>query len=254
MPPKGMMGGKGEDYGSADKGLSAPTQKLMSSIGGELMMEKKLALIEMMGLEGKNQYEWRIDSKGKRGKGQMVAFTKEESSCINRILCLNGREATFTTTLGDKSGPVALKIKKDQYLYCFPCCSRPHSKVVDGNGSVLGEIQDPFHCCSMENIVVDGTTGKTIYDVTGSCITVGMCCPCLADQDFDIKDAAGKTVGSMRRVQLSMMECVCPAMNHWTISFPPEASDMDKALLCATQHMLDVNYFDPMRNNNNGGN
>lgn len=243
MPPKG------ENYGSAEKGLSAPTQKLMGMVESEITIQKQLAAIELLGLEGKNQYEWRTGAKGQRNKGQMIAFTTEESSCFNRIICAAGREATYTTNIGDKSGPVALKIKKDGYIICIFCCSRPHSKVVDGNGTVLGEINDPFHLCSMQNLVTDANTGKTVYDVNGSCCTVGFLCPCFADQDLDIMDAKGKTVGAMRRKQLTFMECLCPAMNTWTITFPPQASETEKALLCATQHMLDVNHFDPPRNN-----
>lgn len=249
MAPKKEItsGGTGTNYGAAG-GLSAPAQNIMSQIGDEIMMEKKLALIELMGLEGKNQYEWRIDANGVRGKGQVIGFTEEESNCFPRVVCGPGREATFKTHVGDKSGKTAMIIKKAQYIICFYCCSRPESKVIDGqNGTVLGEIKDPFHLCSIENQVMDANTGKQVYNVNSSCLTLGYCCPCLADHDMDIVNSQGKTVGHMRRVQLTMKECICPAMNTWTIKFPSGISDSDKLLLCATQHQIDVNYMDPPR-------
>lgn len=232
--------------------MSVPTQQLMDQIKSEVLIEKKLALIELMGLEGKNQYEWRLDSNGVRGKGQVIAFTTEESDCFNRLICGPGREAKFSTHIGDKSGKVTFTIKKDQYICCCFCISRPHSTVTDSNGTVMGEIRDPFKICAMKNIVIDGNSGKPKYFVKGSCLTAGMCCPCLADQDFDISDAGGKTVGSMRRMQQTVMEFFCPAMNTWVVQFPPNATATEKTLLAATQHMLDVNYFDPPRGNSGG--
>jgi len=248
------MAEKWENYGSGGaSGLSAPLQNVMGQLGNEVQMDKKLALIELMGLEGKNQYEYRVGANGVRGKGKVVAFTSEKSSCFERIICGPGREGEFTVHEGGKDGPTAMNIKKDQYIICCFCCSRPHSRVVDGNGVALGEINDPFHFCSMENIVVDSASGQPWYKVVGSCCTLGMCCPCCADLDFDINDAdTGKTVGWMRRKQMTAMECMCPSMNTWTITFPDDADEKAKALLCATQHMLDVNYMDPPRNQSSG--
>lgn len=232
MPPK-----VGESYGATGGGLSAPGQKLMEELGDEVCISRELAVIELFGLEGKNNYKIR---KGTNQDGAVIAFTSEESGCFERIAWCHGREATFEIHDKDKSGPVLVKIKKNRHCHCCPLCSRPSAAVYDSSGHHLGSIEDPFSCCNYNHNILDAD-GNTRYNVNGSCCQLGNFCPCLGDVELEIS-TAGKVVGQMRRLALSAVECFCP-MTRFHMTFPKDATAEDKALLLAGHNMMDIVYF-----------
>lgn len=226
-----------KSYGATGGGLSAPGQKAMAELGDDVFICRQLALIELLGLEGKNNYKIR---KGTSEDGKVVAFTHEQSGCFERVACCQGREATFEIHETDKAGPVLLRIKKARHLVCFPCCSRPSAKVLDASGQPLGSVEDPFSLCNYNQNILDAE-GNNRYNVNASCLQLGVVCPCCADVNFEIS-SAGKVVGQMRRIALSMMEVFCP-MTRFHMTFPKDATAEDKALLLAGHNMMDIVYF-----------
>ena len=71
----------------------------------------------------------------------------------------------------------------------------------DGLGNFVGKVDDPFHCCTMDQTITDGE-GTQIYGAAGSVCQPGMCCPCCGSVDFDITDASGQpTTGKIEKVR-----------------------------------------------------
>lgn len=231
-----------ESYGS-NGGLSKPAQEVMSSLGDEVCVQRKMNPIEILGIEGKNTYEL---FQGHTTKGQSIGWTKEESGCCDRICFGPGRELTFTTHQGSEEGPVVTKLHKERHWPCFACCSRPHATLSDGEGHALGKIEDPCSCCCFNHNLIDAN-GKQRYTVSGSCCQCGVCCPCCADVTMQIHEE-GKEVGSMKRLMLNFTEICCPT-SRFAVKFPTGCANEDKALILASQLMMDVTYFDTQQDN-----
>ena len=51
------------------------------------------------------------------------------------------------------------------------CCWRPIVMVFDGEGNKVGNVDDPFACCSL-NQRIYGIDGEQIYGIAGSCCQV----------------------------------------------------------------------------------
>lgn len=235
------------NYGATD-GLCEPLQEIMEELGGTTTVKRIINPIELFGIEGKNNYEL---YSGKGTDSGMAGAVAEESGCCERICCGSGRSLTLTAHRHNKTGPLALEVRKAQHLVLCPCCSRPHAQVVDGRGRRLGAIEDPFSCCNFNHDVVDAN-GQKKFRVEGTCCQTGHLCPCCADVDLQILGPRGDEVGTMTRLALTCAELYCPS-NRFRVKFPKGASTTDKALLLASQLMMDVTYFDQANSSNGGG-
>lgn len=81
------------------------------------------------------------------------------------------------------------------------CFYRPEVILYDGLGNFVGKVEDPFKCCTMDQVIMD-SDGTQIYGAAGTICQPGICCPCCGDVDFEITDAAGQpTTGKIAKVR-----------------------------------------------------
>lgn len=233
-------------YGATGN-LCAPAQEMMGAVGPKALQKRKVNIADIFGIEGKNTYELYHESE----KGEMIGRAGEESACLERICLQNGRGLEWSMRRYNKTGPLAFKVKKERSWVCCACFSRPAGSVSDGEGHFLGKLTMPCTPCN-HPIEVSDSNSKMKWKLDGSCLQVGVCCPCVQDAVFTITDASGREVGDVRRLQLTLFECCCPQMR-WAVKFPPDASPEDKILLLSAQMMLDTYYFDIQNNNDNAG-
>lgn len=238
-------------YGATGTAGVVPYQQVMGEIGEQCCAKRKLNVIDLFGIEGKNTYELYA---GPNDDGKLVAESREQSGFIERCCLGPGREADWSTHKDNKTGPMAWKLHKRRFWPCFICCSRPGAIVKDPQGQLIGTIEDPFSvgvlCGKMNNEIKDHK-GAPLYFVQGHCCQLGFCCPCCADAEFRIEQGkqGGPEVGKVRRLQLTLTEFCCPTMRY-RVEFPKGATPEGKVLLLSSALMVDTVYLEAQGNNN----
>lgn len=237
-------------YGATDKAGQIPYQQVMEELGEQVCAKRKINVIDFFGLEGKNTYELYA---GPDEKGRLVAESRETSGLCERCCLGPGREALWTTHHQNKTGPLAWQLSKRRHWFCWPCFSRPGATVKDSQGKLIGSIEDPFSaavCCGKFNHEIKDANGKDVYYVKGHCCTLGFCCGCCADFDMDVQAGheGGQKVGTIKRLQMSLVEICCPTMRY-RVDFPKGATPEQKALLLSSALMTDTVYLEMQQDN-----
>jgi len=231
----------------------APAQQVM--MGGdifngsqELMVKQEWAALECLSCEAKNRY--RVSQPQGDAEGSPFLYISEESSCLERICCSVNRSLTLNVHQGgSKEGPVVMKMAKPFHLQGCICCCRPSFELFDGAGKEkIGKIEDPWRCCVMDQKIFD-KTGQQVFTTSGSICQFGMCCPCCAGVSFDVKKDGNKVAG-IEKMALSCGE-LCLKTNRFKISFDQVTDPDEKKLVLGSAMLLDLEYFEQNKNNNN---
>lgn len=73
--------------------------------------------------------------------------------------------------------------------------------------------------------------------------------PC-ADFTFEIFDSSGRVCGKLIKVFNGCEELILN-VNHFVIVFPPDATPEQKAAIFCSAYLIDFQYFEVKKNNNN---
>merc|ERR1712066_288401 len=181
-------------------------------------------------------------------------YVDEESECFERVCCSVNRTLTLNAHQGaTKEGPIAMAMHKP--FHCQGCCfMRPQFQVFSGvkeSNQRIGTIEDPFRCCMMDQQIKDNKN-TLVYSTYGSICQLGMCCPCCAPIDFQIKKPGGQDVGLISKRPLTCFEA-CTKTNRFTIDFPKDADAAQRKLVFAAAMLADLEYFEQNKNDNGGG-
>lgn len=240
-------------YGATSKAGEIPYQQVMDELGPQVCAKRKLNVMDLFGIEGKNTYELYAGPTSENAK--LVAESRETSGFCERCCLSGGREALWSTHHQNKTGPVAWQLSKRRHWPCFPCCSRPGALVKDPQGRLIGSIEDPWSvavCCGKFNHEIKDDSGKDLYYVQGHCCQLGFCCGCCADFEMNVEHGkeGGAVVGKIKRLQLSLLEMCCPVMRY-RVEFPKDATHEQKVLLLSSALMTDTVYLE-MQGENSG--
>lgn len=246
------------NYGAIGSSSGAPYQEVMDGIGQSVCMKRKLNPIEFFGIEGKNTYELfdgpseHAADFGQSHPVELVARSGEKSGFCERCCFGPGRSATWETRRYNKSGPLLWTLEKRRHWPFCGICSRPGAQLKDSEGHLIGKIEDPCTCCSLNEDIFDAS-GQQVYHLEGTCCQFGLFCPCCADAALDVQlgSKGGPSVGTVSRLQLNIAECCCPTMR-FRIDYPKGATAEQKVLLLGAQIMVDTVYFDHQNNNDSG--
>eukprot|EP00440_Ansanella_granifera_P016499 gb/GFBE01017927.1/.p1 GENE.gb/GFBE01017927.1/~~gb/GFBE01017927.1/.p1 ORF type:complete len:237 (+),score=68.25 gb/GFBE01017927.1/:1-711(+) len=234
--------------------MNAPEQVMMEGAdifqgNQKIMVKQEFALLECFSCEAKNRYRVSVPNGEEEGPNVFL-YVDEESGCCERICCSVNRSLTLNVHQGcTKDGPVVASMHKPFHLQ--GCCfCRPSFTVFAGpeGSKQIGQIEDPCRICVMDQQIKD-EQGNLAYTTNGSICQMGMCCPCCASVDFDIsKD--GKKVGLISKRPMTIGECF-KKTNRFTIDFPQGADATQKRLVFAAAMLLDLEYFEQNKNDNN---
>jgi hypothetical protein len=231
--------------------MAAPPQQMMEDRFGEaLIIRQEFAAIEMCGCEAKNRY--RVykagpNDRSTKGLGQTM-YINEESDCFERICCGPNRSLTLVVhNGGEVTAPVLLRLKKPFHLQ--GCCfCRPSLSITDSDGSVVGEVRDPFNCCCNMDQTISDHTGADKYKVVGNVCQLGMFFPCCGDVVFNVTDQKGGPPGEIRKIFDGCSE-LCLGTNKFKVTFPKNATEPDKSLLLGATMLVDLEYFEVKKEN-----
>jgi len=234
--------------------MEAPNQVAM---GGDIfqnsdkvMIKQEFALMECCGCEAKNRYRVSVPNGEDEGPN-IFLYVDEDSACLERLCCSVNRSLTLNVHQGStKDGPTMMSMYKP--FHCQGCCCmRPEFQVFTGpksSNNTIGKIEDPCRCCAMDQQIKD-TSGNLLYSTYGSICQLGMCCPCCAPVDFQIKKGE-QDVGLISKRPMTCGECM-KKTNRFTIDFPKGANPTEKQLVFAAAMLCDLEYFEQNKNDNN---
>lgn len=239
-------------YGATGSKDGAPFQQVMDGLKKSVTYKRKLNAVDLFGIEGKNTYELYNGTDLEEGGSQLVMRTGEKSGFVERCCLVGGREAKWTSRYQNKTGQALFVLDKQRHWPCCACCSRPHAKVNDIEGRVIGSIDDPCTFCSYNHDLFDAH-GKQLYHLEGTCCQIGLFCPICADAVMQIQEGekGGPEVGRISRLQFSLLECCCPTMRY-RVDFPQNATANQKALLLSSALMIDSVYFEVQQEQGGG--
>ena len=180
---------------------SAFDNSALSLMGG-MHINQVVDIGEMVtGCEAKNRYTCHEWSPGQGNVGRQVFFIREESDGCERVCCKQQRHLSLYIHDGhDKTGNVIMQVHKSFGLAAGLCCCRPEVMIFDGNGEKVGNVENPWKCCTMDQRIF-GPDGQRIYGAAGTVCQQGIFCPCLGSVEFALTDAHGQpNDGSIQKV------------------------------------------------------
>jgi len=213
----------------------------------KIMVKQEFAAIEMCSCEAKNRYRVSVPNGEEEGTN-IFMYIDEDSGCFERICCSVSRTLTLNAHQGaTKDGPILMAMHKP--FHCQGCCfMRPKFEVYAGpekNNQQVGTIEDPCRCCMMDQQIND-SSGTTLYTTYGSMCQLGLCCPCCASVDFQVKKN-GADVGLISKRPMTFCEMI-KKTNRFTIDFPKDASPAQRKLVFAAAMLADLEYFEQNKN------
>jgi len=239
-----MLAGFGGDPAAAGGSTTVGENTLLAQMAG-MEIKQQVNVAELVtGCEAKNRYHihnW--DPNNPHVPGPFCMLAREESAGFERICCKQNRHLALYVHEGQgEDAAVIMQIHKSFGLAMLPCC-RPSVMIFDGQGNKVGSVDDPWHCCVMDQRVYD-VNGNQIYGAAGSVCQVGICCPCLGAVEFDITDP----VGNPTQAHISKVFNGCAEMmakvNNFRVTFPQNASAAQKMALLGCTMLIDFEYFE----------
>lgn len=233
----------------------APIQQ---SMGGDIfqgnqkiMVKQEFAVLEMCSCEAKNRYRVSVPNGEDEGPN-IFLYIDEDSGCCERICCSKNRSLTLNVHQGStKDGPVMMAMHKDFHLQGC-CCCRPKFTLFDGpesSNQKIGYVEDPCRCCMMDQQILDANE-KLVYTTYGSICQCGLCCPCCASVDFQVKKD-GQDVGLISKRPMTLCECF-QKTNRFIIDFPSDADATQKKMVFGAAMLADLEYFEQNGKDNGG--
>lgn len=240
--------------------LGAPQQMSMG-MGGQawqadifqnqpkILIRQEFALIEMCGIEAKNRYRISVPQPDGRSEGQVFLYISETSDCFERICCSVNRSLTLNVHAGPgKDFPIIQQMEKPFHLQGCICCRPTFNVTGASKEEKFGRIEDPWRCCVMDQQIFD-VAGALKFVTSGSLFQCGLCCPLCADIDFTVSKQ-GKPVGHIKKLRIDPCECV-KETNRFLIDFQGLTDPTERRLALASAMLLDLQYFEQNKNNNN---
>jgi len=211
----------------------------------KIFIKQEMAMIELCGIEAKQRYRISVPTEDNQ-EGQVFLYISEESDCLTRVLCSKNRPLKLKVHNGpSKEGEVIQTMEMP--CHCSgPCpCMRPNftvQAVGDGGGvEKIGSIDDPCHCCTMDQKVL-GANDNEVFSVDGSICQMGMCCPCCAPVIFAAKKG-DRQVAGVEKLPLDLSDC-CLKTNRFIVDFGELKDPTERKLMLASAMLLDLEYFE----------
>lgn len=232
--------------------IGAPRQAFMEDTGdifqnaSKIFIKQEMAAIELCGIEAKQRY--RISVPQGDTEGNVFLYITEESNCCERICCSVNRSLKLLVHKGhDKNGEVIQTMEKP-FSCGGPCpCLRPAFTVnaVSGQGQMeIGTVDDPCHICTMDQ-KVKNAKGDEVFTTSGSICQAGMCCPCCASVNFDVKKG-DNPVGKVEKLPLDCGDIFLKT-NRFTVDFGSVTDPTERRLLLGAAMLLDLEYFEQQK-------
>jgi hypothetical protein len=223
----------------------APQQQQM--IPGDIFMgaqkifiKQEMAMIELCGIEAKQRYRISVPTQDNQ-EGQVFLYISEESECCMRVMCSKNRALKLKVHNGPSKEGEVIQTMEMPFHCSGPCpCMRPNFTVQAG-GETIGNIDDPCHCCTMDQKVLDAR-GNEIFTVDGSICQMGMCCPCCAPVNFSAKKGDTQ-VGGVEKLPLDCSD-LCLKTNRFIVDFGTLKDPTERKLMLASAMLLDLEYFE----------
>ncbi|XP_071945599.1 phospholipid scramblase 1-like [Antedon mediterranea] len=217
----------------------------------QVLIHQTVELLEVFtGWECKNRYEI------KNTLGQQIYFAMEESTCLMRQCCKNGRE--FYIHITDNSGQEVLR-GYHPFRCCQGCCCCANNDycamdiVLEAPvGNKVGFLRQRKFCCSPRFELLDAHD-RPIFDIQGPCCCKMIQCPCgcTGDVDLDIIDSKSKEkVGAYTKQWSGVVKEWFTKADNFSVQFPMDLDVNLKAALIAGFFLIEVMFFDY----NGGGN
>lgn len=238
------MAGFGGNPAAAGVNSSLGENTLLAQMAG-MEIKQQVNVVELVsGCEAKNRYHvhnW--DPNHPHLPGQFCMLAREESDGFERICCKQNRHLVLYVHEGQaEHDAVIMQIHKSFGLAMLPCC-RPSVMIFDGQGNKIGSVDDPWHCCVMDQRIYD-LNGNQIFGAAGSVCQAGIFCPCLGTVEFDITDAAGNpTQAHISKVFDGCAE-IMAKVNRFRVTFPQNATAVQKMALLGCTMLIDFEYFE----------
>jgi len=128
------------------------------------------------------------------------------------------------------------------------CLDRPELKVhstESGSPVYLGKVKNPFRCCELICEVFDSADLLKYY-ITGSLCQCGVLCegPCCQKAILEIRTPDQQQCGTLKRVPTSVLQNCLTTKANFAITFPVQATPIERALFIAAGIMIDFSYFE----------
>jgi len=208
------------------------------------------------GCERHKKYNiYAINSDGDR-KGHPIFRAHEKSNWCARN-CLPANCQPFNMKIRNQD-PISTEIDESEFLFLqrdcrctFLCCNRPEMTVnyVERNSQEkLGKVRHPLLCCNL-GVNVHDFEDRIKYYIRGSCCQLGIFCsrcpcdPCQLVQ-FDLQDEKGETIGSLEKRSQGCVKTILSDAGSFSLVYPTNATERDKALLMSAILLLDFSYFE----------
>lgn len=232
---------------------------------GVFIHQKFDAAEAITGCERENRYNiYAIDANGDK-KGHPIFKAQEKSGFLARC-CLPANCQPFNMRIRNQD-PVSQEIdgsdllRLEREFKCTFCClNRPEMTVRNverGADELLGKIVNPFLCCAYGINVLDATD-KLKYVIRGDCCQAGIICkgcPCQSCQlvQFSLNTPDGAQVGSLEKRSQGCLKAAVSDADNFSLVYPPNSTEKDKALLMASILLLDFSYFESNPGDRNSG-
>jgi hypothetical protein len=228
-----------------------PMAQQMDRFGEATIIQQEFAVLELFGCEARNRYRvYPVEKTAMQPGAVQTMYINEESDCLERVCCSTNRTLTLFVHTGiNEQAPTMLKLHKPFHLQGC-CCCRPTMFISDGADQKLGRVEDPcIWNCMLEQRIYDHTD-ELKYTVEGGCCQPGLFCPCIWDVEFQISDVTGGPPGKITKIFNGLSE-LCLQLNRFRVVYPESATEADKSLLLGSAMLIDLEYFEQNKNNNN---
>jgi len=207
----------------------------------KIFIKQEFELIEIFGIEAKQRYRISIPTQDNQ-EGQVFLYITEESACFQRFCCPNLRALKLKVHNGPSREGEVIQTMEMPFHCSGPCpFMRPSFTVQAGGGQTIGSIDDPCHCCTMDQKVL-GADGNEIFTVDGSSLQFGMCCPCCAPVTFAAKKG-DREVGVIEKLPLDCGD-VFKKTNRFIVDFGELKDPTERKLMLSSAMLLDLEYFE----------
>lgn len=223
-----------------------------------IFIKQKFDFLEVLsGCERENKYHiYPLQTDGDK-KGRHIFKAREKSSWCARN-CMRADCRPFNMLIFNQD-PLSEEIDESMFMklgkpYSLTCCcwNRPAMTVTNvekGANEYLGQMRSPWLCCELGVDVYNNNDSK-IHEIRASCLQTGVICnicPCDSCQHvhFEVKGTSGETVSTLeKRTRGCIATWLGSDADEFSLTFPPNATKEEKALLMAAVLLLDFSYFE----------
>ncbi|XP_033096331.1 phospholipid scramblase 1-like [Anneissia japonica] len=216
----------------------------------QVLIHQAVELVEVFsGWESKNRYEI------KNTLGQQIYFAMEESSCLMRQCCKQGRG--FTMHITDNNGQEVLR-GIHPFRCCQGCCCCADNDycamdiIIEAPvGNKIAFFRQRKFYCSPRLELLDAHD-RPVFDIQAPCCCRMIQCPCGCTDDVEINILDSKSkerVGVISKQWAGVAkECFTKADN-FSIQFPMDLDVKMKAALIAGFFLMEMMLFEYGNNN-----